>query len=91
MPLEKNLETACKRIADKEGAVWLKIERRKGWPDRILMVRGLYCWCELKTARGKLSPMQVYVHNLLRYAGARVTVVRSAARLKRLIQGMIRE
>jgi hypothetical protein len=69
--------------------VWLKIERRKGWPDRILMVRNKYIWCELKVGGRQLDPMQRYIHALLKDSGARVTIIRSVAQLKKLIRRLL--
>ena len=46
-----------------------------GVPDRIVIVEGDIWFVEVKTADGKLSPMQVREHQRLRDVGARVTTV----------------
>lgn len=82
---ESSLERSCGRIAKHRDCLWLKIERRKGWPDRLLIKRGVYIWVELKTASGRLSPLQIKIREMLSRKGLRYEVVRSVQEFKELL------
>ena len=49
-----------------------------GWPDVGVVLPGGTCvWLEFKSTKGRLSPQQRHIHDLLRALGAEVAVVRS--------------
>jgi hypothetical protein len=48
-----------------------------GVPDILIINRGRCLWIELKTAKGRLSPVQIAAQQLLVAAGCSVTVCRS--------------
>ena len=48
-----------------------------GIPDILACYKGRWCWVELKTEKGKVSPIQEWTHGKLRDAGAVGTVARS--------------
>jgi hypothetical protein len=50
---------------------------RAGFPDLICMAHGRVAFLEVKTATGRLSEHQRLMHDLLRWHGMFVTVVRS--------------
>lgn len=50
---------------------------KPGWPDIHFVCRGLPCYIELKTRRGRVSPEQKEIHRMLIAAGAHVAVCRS--------------
>jgi hypothetical protein len=65
--LESSIERRCVEIAENNGCLLLKIEKRRGWPDRMLMApNGKLMFIEFKKVGSSLMPMQKYVHEQLR-------------------------
>ena len=83
--LESSIERACKRIAEGLGYMLLKIERRKGWPDRILILPGSVVWIEFKREGELASPLQLWVHKKLQSLNQTVIIVRSVKDFEELL------
>ena len=85
MPLEKNIEEACRQHARRQG--WLLYKwsspSQRGVPDRILF-NGSVHFIEFKTPRGRVSPLQRATHERLTKLGASVHVVTSLEQFKEL-------
>lgn len=61
--LERYFVARCREI----GAIPMKIQRLRGWPDRlVLWPGGEVDFVELKAPGGKVAPMQTWVHEKLR-------------------------
>ena len=63
-------------------------EVRNGWPDRIVLLPdGVMVWVETKKPKGgKLDPLQIHAHKILRGLGQRVEIVWTKAEADRLIE-----
>ena len=77
--LEKEIENRLERQIDAIGGLCWKwpATARAGVPDRIVVAHGRVVFVELKRPGGKLRPIQIAVHRLLRRAGADVRVIDS--------------
>ena len=65
--LEIALEQKCRKEAEAHKCLLIKIEKRKGYPDRILLSPlGRMVWIEFKREGEKPAPIQAYVHSQLR-------------------------
>ena len=55
------------RHVEEHGGQTVKLYRKKGWPDRIVLTHThhLY-WLEMKRPDGRISKFQRYVHSILR-------------------------
>jgi len=78
--LEASVERSCRTIAQRYGCKLLKIERRKGWPDRILMGPGVagqakICWVEFKREGETQNRLQRHIMKILENDGHQVLVV----------------
>jgi hypothetical protein len=78
--LERDLEAYFSKQCKKAGHLTLKLNVHfaRGWPDRIVALEnGEVLWVELKRPGGKLSPLQLKVHNQLDKLGHFVHVINS--------------
>jgi hypothetical protein len=67
MSLESSIERKCVTIARKHGCLLLKIEKQRGWPDRILLApSGQICFIEFKKPGESLMPLQKHIQQELR-------------------------
>lgn len=65
--LESEIEKTCVKIAEKHACLLLKIEKRRGYPDRILLApNGKLIWIEFKRPGENLMPFQKHVHQILK-------------------------
>jgi hypothetical protein len=67
--LERDLEAYFTQQCKKRKLLTLKLHVRyaRGWPDRIVVLRGGHTlWVELKKPGGKTTPLQDKVHKQLR-------------------------
>jgi VRR-NUC domain len=88
-PLESEIERRCKTIAEKHQCILLKVEKRKGWPDRILLApTGRLSWVEFKRPGERLMPMQEIVHQQLRAMRFRVETVDNYLTFLTLLQDL---
>jgi hypothetical protein len=72
---ESVIEQKCKAIAEKHKCFLLKVEKRKGWPDRMLLApNGQMAWVEFKRPGEAPTKMQEHIHDLLRQMNFRVYV-----------------
>lgn len=62
---------------------------RSGIPDFIICVYGKFIWAELKSERGKVSPIQAWTHDELVHAGAHGIVARSLDEFKEFVMAFI--
>jgi len=73
---ESAIEQRCKTIAEKHGCFLLKVEKRKGWPDRMLLCpNGMMAWIEFKRPGENLSKFQEHIHDQLTLMHFRVHTV----------------
>ena len=76
--LEKDIEQYLKKRIDMIGGLCFKfISSESGVPDRTVIHKGHVFFVELKTAVGKLSPRQKYIHGKLIETGGKVAVLHS--------------
>lgn len=74
--LESEIERKCKTIAEKHECILLKVEKRKGWPDRILLApNGQMSWIEFKRPGEDPTTFQKEIHQQLVKMNFRVYVV----------------
>jgi hypothetical protein len=74
--LETQIERNCVGIAEKHECLLVKVEKRKGWPDRILLCpNGQMAWIEFKRPGEKPTAFQEHIHETLRRMNFRVYVV----------------
>lgn len=65
--LEWVLEQKCKKHAEENKCLLIKVEKRKGYPDRMLLApNGQMMWVEFKRAGALPDPFQMYIHQMLR-------------------------
>jgi hypothetical protein len=65
--LESKIERQCKLLAKEHGCLLLKIEKQRGWPDRLLVCpNGSMMFLEFKRPGGSLSPLQSHTFDVLR-------------------------
>jgi hypothetical protein len=65
--LETDIEKKCKGIAEKHGCLYLKIQKIRGYPDRILLApNGKICFVEFKKPGEPLMPFQKHIQSELR-------------------------
>ena len=84
--LEQKLVAAVNKYG---GLAWKFVSPgHAGVPDRIVMMpKGRIIFVELKTETGKLTPLQIEMHNQLRELGMDVRVLYG----KQYVEGFIRE
>jgi hypothetical protein len=76
IPTERVFEQKCREIAEKQQCILLKVEKRKGWPDRMLLApNGQMAWVELKRPGENPTKFQEHIHEMLRSMNFRVHVV----------------
>lgn len=82
--IEQYLVTRCNAA----GILQRKLEYigRNGAPDRLLIKDGKVTFCELKTLKGKVLPLQRLEHVLLRQHMAKVYVVRSIEEVDEMLR-----
>ena len=74
--LEKDIEQYLRKRIDMIGGLCFKfISNETGVPDRTVIHKGHVFFVELKTAVGKLSPRQKYIHGKLIETGGKVAVL----------------
>ena len=68
--LESDIERKCVNIAERHGCILLKIEKRMGWADRILLTpNGKIMFIEFKKPGNSLMPMQKHIQQMVRTMG----------------------
>ena len=88
--LESALEAKLKAKVKQLGGVAFKIDAKsnKGAPDRVIAMPGRPpFFLELKTATGKVSPLQAHTHEQLRKLGHEVTIAFGWEEIERAITG----
>lgn len=85
--LEKTIEAAVKRYAEKHGCLTYKMNGfgHRGWPDRMFLYRGNVLFMEFKRKGGKLTILQDHIHNQLRNQRFEVFVVDDVSFGKKII------
>lgn len=75
--LESRIEAALRREVEGRGGLCRKwvAPGHTGVPDRIVILRGMVWFVELKQEDGKLSPMQIVEQKKLMDAGAAVVTL----------------
>ena len=89
LELESSIERACVKIAEDYGCELLKIEGRRGWPDRLLVgPYGQMMWMEFKQVGASLSPFQKHIQSKLLRMGHRVEEVDSRELFMALLRNL---
>lgn len=89
---EWKLEQECVTMAERNGwlALKLNVSGWRGWPDRLFIKpSGRAQFVEFKTPKGRLSPLQVQVHEQLAKRGTRVIVVSSVEEFAKVLYGRL--
>jgi len=82
MPRESNIEARLRTSVHEAGGWAIKLLGFPGLPDRlVLMPMGRVWFVEVKTAGGRLSKAQIFVHAKLEKLGFPVTVLWSYAEI----------
>lgn len=92
MTSEKAIERAACLYAKSKGMLALKFTSpgRRGVPDRLMITdNGHFFFIEFKTPTGKLSPLQMNEHRILRQHGVDVITVCSVDQGKDVIDGYV--
>ena len=74
--LETNVELYLVNRVKARGGLAPKQHEPRGVPDRLVIYRGRYIWCEVKRNGGRVSFAQKKCHEALRQAGCEVMVIR---------------
>ncbi len=83
---ESAIEGAVSRYLESKGGKAVKITTRRGFPDKLLLLPpGKFCFCEFKTAKGRLSARQELSIKWLFEGDFPVALVRTVAEGKALI------
>ncbi len=78
--LEKTIERDCRRIAERNDCMLLKIisPNRNGIPDRLFIAPdNIFIWMEFKQQKGVVSPIQRRTMKTLKRFGHNACVVNS--------------
>lgn len=83
--LERDAERLLVRGVKKLGGLCYKFTSpgNSGVPDRVVVINGSVFFVELKKPDGKLTPLQVRQHTLLREAGATVFTLHGMDEVKK--------
>jgi hypothetical protein len=74
--LEIELEQKCRKAAEKQECILLKLEKRRGWPDRLLISPvGGQMFIEFKREGEEPRPLQKHIHQMLTAMQHRVEVI----------------
>ena len=89
---EKVVEGKLVRAVKKAGGLAVKLTSPglSGMPDRLVILpEGHIAFVEVKAPGGKLRPLQIRRHELLRRLGCKVYVLDDAARIPELVARML--
>ena len=85
--LESELERKCTVEAEKHECLLVKMQKKMGWPDRILLCpNGQMAWIEFKREGEKTRKYQEYIHQVLRKMNFRVYVVDTFSQFQTLLR-----
>ena len=92
MQPEARISRAIQKRLKERGAFCFKVHGSEhmmaGLPDIIACYRGLFVGFEVKTATGRVSDRQVYVHKQIERADGEVHVVRSVDDAERVLDSI---
>jgi hypothetical protein len=90
--MEKHIERKLVEGIRKLGGVAVKFASpgSAGWPDRLIIIRGRVIFVELKTATGRLSPMQAHRLEQLVGLGMWVDVLKGDNEVKEFLDEIAR-
>lgn len=90
--LESKIEKDSVKAAKELGFYSFKLLSTlvRGLPDRIFIGHGVVIFIEYKNEKGKLSPMQEYIHKIFNEYGVTVHVARSVKDTKRILTNAIK-
>lgn len=89
--LEVDLEQSCRLLAEKHGCKLLKLQKVKGWPDRLLIApAGRMFFMEFKKeGGGTVSAFQEHVLQQLRAMGYKAEVVACKADFQEYLERLL--
>jgi len=76
------------KLSGRAQAIRAGMGHQAGWPDLLVVWRGLPIGLELKTASGGLSAVQKQMHQRLGYARVEVVVCRSLEQAEAALRGV---
>lgn len=92
MKLESAEEKAFYKWAKKQGYECLKIQLKKGWPDRLLLCKNAVAvFFEFKRSGEVPSNFQYHIHAILRKLGFLVFVVYSSKEAQELLCHVLKQ
>jgi hypothetical protein len=87
---ERVVENRLTELANKHKFIaWKWSSTRRGVPDRIVIHNGKVYPVELKSPKGKLTPQQVHVHNLILAQNVQVYTLTSVADVNEFVNRML--
>lgn len=90
--LERDVQGKTIGHARGRGVICRKLNFGEGWPDYMLLTDGEILFMEFKrSSGGRLKPLQVFVHDMLRKAGFVVHVINSVAEGTLIIEEWIED
>jgi hypothetical protein len=85
--LESQIERKCVESSERHGCLLIKIEKRLGWPDRVLLApNGKMVWVEFKRVGEDPRKIQTHIHQMLRGMNFEVRVVDSHLQFLAILQ-----
>lgn len=84
--LESEIEQACVRLAKEHQCILLKIQKIRGWPDRLLLTpNGKALFLELKRPGQSLRPLQAHFIAVLNQMGHPARMVNSVEQFRQCL------
>lgn len=85
---EKTLERKLNERVRQIGGMSIKLHGavQGGLPDRLILIKGVSLFVELKTTGEKLRPLQVEMHRRIRETGHKTYIIDSQETLNEFIQ-----
>ena len=88
--LESEIEQACVRLAKEHHCILLKIQKVRGWPDRLLLTpNGKALFLELKRSGQSLRPLQAHFIAVLTQMGHPAQMVNSVEQFKHCLMDLL--
>lgn len=87
---ERDIQRKVVESARRNNIIARKLDFGEGWPDYMFLCRGRVMFIEFKAPKGRTTPLQRYVHQLLRNNGFTVYVIRDVHEGNLAIQELLK-
>lgn len=88
--LESEIERACVKLAKEHRCILLKIQKVRGWPDRLLLApNGKALFLEFKAPGLTLRPLQAHFIAVLNQMGHPAQMVSSVEQFKQCLTDLL--